>query len=82
MVDSVHAWGALAGIELLYAGGLIDNLGSRAVAAAAHQFPSPWIPQVYSCEADAEDFQRIHRMYIEAAARALILSSTSVKLRT
>ena len=71
MVDSVHAWGALAGIELTYVGGLLDNLGHRAVAAATHQFPSPWIPQVYSYEADAEDFQRIHRMYLEAAKRAL-----------
>ena len=71
MVDSVHAWDALAGIELAYVGGLLDNLGHRAVAAATHQFPSPWIPQVYSYEADAEDFQRIHRLYLEAAARAV-----------
>ena len=71
MVDSVHEWDALAGIELTYVGGLLDNLGHRAVAAATHQFPAPWIPQVYSYEADAEDFQRIHRLYLEAAARAM-----------
>ena len=70
MIDSVHAWDALAGVELAYVGGLLDNQGHRAVAAAAHQFPSPWIPQVYSYEADIEDFRRIHRMYLEAATRA------------
>ena len=31
MTDSVHQWGALAGIELLHGGGFTDNFGTRYV---------------------------------------------------
>jgi len=34
MVDAVHRWGALAGVELFHAGGLGDNLGMRYAATA------------------------------------------------
>jgi dimethylamine/trimethylamine dehydrogenase len=71
MTDSVHRWGALAGVELCHAGGLSNNLGSRYVSAAVHQFPTPWIPQVYTYEAEESDLKRIVRMFGEAAKRAI-----------
>ena len=55
MTDSVHKWGALAGVELCHAGGLSNNLSSRYVSPAAHQFATPWIPQVYTYEAEDSD---------------------------
>ena len=45
MTDSVHKWGALAGVELCHAGGLANALSTRYVSPAAHQFATPWIPQ-------------------------------------
>jgi dimethylamine/trimethylamine dehydrogenase len=71
MTDSVHRWGALAGVELCHTGGLSNNLGSRYVSAAVHQFPTPWIPQVYTYEAEESDLKRIVCMFGEAAKRAI-----------
>lgn len=71
MVDSVHKWGALAGIELCHTGGLTNALDSRYVAPAMHQFASPWMPQTYTYEADEDDLRRIVRMFAEAGRRAL-----------
>jgi dimethylamine/trimethylamine dehydrogenase len=71
MVDSVHRWGALAGVELFHAGGLSDNLGTRHVQAAVRQYQAPWMPVVYGLEADAEDLARVVAMHAEAARRAL-----------
>lgn len=71
MTDAVHKWGALAGVELCHAGGLSNNLGSRHVSAAAHQFATPWIPQVYTYEADDLDLARIVTMFAQAARRAI-----------
>ena len=71
MTDSVHKWDALAGVELCHAGGLSNNLGSRYVSAAAHQFATPWIPQVYTYEAEDADLSRIVTMFAEAARRAV-----------
>jgi dimethylamine/trimethylamine dehydrogenase len=71
MVDSVHKWGALAGVELCHAGGLSNNLGSRYVSPAAHQFATPWIPQVNTYEAEDSDLARIVMMFEEAAKRAM-----------
>lgn len=71
MTDSVHKWNALAGVELCHAGGLSNNLGSRYVTAAAHQFATPWIPQVYTYEAEDSDLSRIVTMFAEAALRAI-----------
>lgn len=71
MTDSVHKWGALAGVELCHAGGLSNNLGSRHVSAAAYQLATPWIPQAYTYEAEDSDLTRIVVMFGEAARRAI-----------
>ena len=71
MTDSVHKWGALAGVEFCHAGGLSNDLGSRYVSPAAHQFATPWIPQVYTYEAEDCDLPRIVAMFAEAAKRAI-----------
>jgi NADH:flavin oxidoreductases, Old Yellow Enzyme family len=71
MTDSVHRWGALAGVELCHAGGLSNNLDSRYVSPAAYQFPTPWMPQTYTYEAEESDFRRIVRMFVDAAHRAV-----------
>src|SRR5262245_1381950 len=71
MVEAVHRWGALAGVELFYAGGLRDNLGTRYVATAMHQFPSPWMPHAYTYAAEVADLRRIVAMHAEAARRAV-----------
>lgn len=71
MVDGVHKWGALAGVELCHAGGLSNNLGSRYVSPAAQQFATPWIPQVNTYEAEDSDLVRIVLMFEEAAKRAV-----------
>ncbi len=71
MTDSVHKWGALAGVELCHAGGLSNALSSRAVSATAHQFVTPWIPAAHSYEAEDGDFLRLIDLYREAAKRAV-----------
>lgn len=71
MTDSVHRWGALAGVELCHAGGLANALSTRYVAPAAHQFATPWIPQAHTYEAEDADLLRIIKMYGEAARRAI-----------
>ncbi len=71
MTDSVHKWGALAGVELCHAGGLANSLSTRYVGTAAHQFATPWIPQTYTYEAEDADLRRIVTMYAEAASRAI-----------
>jgi dimethylamine/trimethylamine dehydrogenase len=71
MTDSVHKWGALAGVELCHAGGLANALSTRHVSAAAHQFATPWIPQAHTYEAEEADFLRIIGMYSDAAKRAV-----------
>ena len=51
MVDEVHKWGALAGVEL-GAGGVKDNLGAAMWRAAFDRFPSGGIPKVYTYRGD------------------------------
>jgi dimethylamine/trimethylamine dehydrogenase len=71
MTDAVHQWDALAGVELCYGAGMIDNLGLRHVPVAMYQFASPWMPQTYTHEASDEDLLRVQAMYVEAAHRAV-----------
>ncbi len=71
MVEAVHRWGALAGVELFYAGGLGDNLGTRYAATAMHQFQSPWMPHSYTYAAEVADLRRVVSMHGEAARRAV-----------
>jgi dimethylamine/trimethylamine dehydrogenase len=71
MTDEVHKWGALAGVELCYGAGMIDNLGLRHVPVAMHQFASPWMPQTYTHEATEDDLLRVQAMYVEAARRGV-----------
>jgi dimethylamine/trimethylamine dehydrogenase len=70
MTDSVHKWGALAGIELLHGGGFTDNFGTRYVQTAMHQLQSASVPHSYSFEAEEEDLARVVAMYVDAAKRA------------
>lgn len=69
MVDEVHKWGALAGIEL-GAGGVKDNLWSRYVAPAIDRFPSSGVYKTYTYPATEEDIARILQMYEDAGQRA------------
>ena len=69
MVDEVHRWGALAGVELFYA--VADNLGTRYVPTALYQHQSPWMPNTYTYEAEPEDLRRVVDMHADAARRAL-----------
>ena len=69
MTDEVHKWNALAGVELCYGAGIIDNLGLRHAPEAMYQFASPWMPQTYTHEADIEDLERVQDMYLAAARR-------------
>ncbi|MGE3875993.1 MAG: FAD-dependent oxidoreductase [Parvibaculaceae bacterium] len=69
MVDEVHKWGALAGVEL-GSGGVKDNLWSRYIAPAIDRFPSAGIPKVYTYPATEEDIARVMQMYEDAARRA------------
>ncbi|MCX7304183.1 MAG: FAD-dependent oxidoreductase [Hyphomicrobiales bacterium] len=71
MTDSVHKWGALAGVELCHAGGLANALSTRGVSPSAHQFATPWIPQAHTYEAEDSDFIRTIALYAEAARRAI-----------
>jgi dimethylamine/trimethylamine dehydrogenase len=71
MVDAVHRWGALAGVELCHAGGLANALDSRAVSPAMYQLASPWMPQTYTYEAEIDDLRRIVRAFGLAARRAV-----------
>ena len=71
MTDSVHRWGALAGVELFHAGGLSDNLMTRSVPTSYHQAQSPANPYVYGLEATTEDLERVVLMHVEAARRAV-----------
>ncbi len=71
MTDSVHRWGALAGVELFHAGGLSDNLATRRVPTSYHQFQSPGMPATYGLEATTEDLERVVVMHVEAAKRAV-----------
>ena len=71
MTDSVHKWGALAGVELFHAGGLSDNLQTRQVPTAYHQAQSPANPYVYGMRADTADLERVVEMHVEAAKKAL-----------
>ncbi|MGE4251412.1 MAG: FAD-dependent oxidoreductase [Parvibaculaceae bacterium] len=69
MVDEVHRWGALAGVEL-GSGGVKDNLWSRYIAPAIDRFPSAGTPKVYTYAATEEDLARVMQMYEDAARRA------------
>ena len=70
MVESIHKWNALAGIELTHSGGLSDTLSSRHVQLGLHQFPRPWFPQFYTHEATTEDIENIINQHVIAAVKA------------
>ena len=70
MVESIHKWNALAGIELTHSGGLSDTLASRHVQLGLHQFPRPWFPQFYTHEATTEDIENIINQHVIAAVKA------------
>ena len=70
MVESIHKWNALAGIELVHSGGLSDTLGSRHIQLGLHQYPRPGFPQFYTHEATTEDIENIINQHVIAAVKA------------
>ena len=70
VTDSIHAHGALAGVELYYAG-LHSQAGeSRAISRAPSQAPSEAVPLAGVCEMDEDDIKAVIQMHVDAATRA------------
>ena len=70
VTDSIHKHGALAGVQLYYAG-LHSQCGeSRAISRAPSQAPSEAIPLSGVCEVDEDDIKAIIKMHVDAAIRA------------
>jgi dimethylamine/trimethylamine dehydrogenase len=71
MCDSLHKWGALAGVELWHMGAATANLETRAVPSSPTQSTSDWSIASYSHEADEREIAELQNMYVEAAKRAV-----------
>ncbi len=70
VTDAIHAHGALAGVELYYAG-LHSQAGeSRAVSRAPSQAASEAVPLASVREMDEDDIHAVIEMHVEAAKRA------------
>ena len=70
VTDSIHAHGALAGVELYYAG-LHSQAGeSRAISRVPSQAPSEAIPLASTAEMDDDDIRAVIQMHVDAAIRA------------
>ncbi len=70
MVDAVHEYGSLAGIELVYSGQHARNFYSRATAFGAGSFSLPEYFPAQTRMADKEDLRTIRRWHRNAALRA------------
>lgn len=70
MVDSVHAHGSLAGVQLYYGGSNHMTFESLAVPRTPSQIPSNVAYQVYAHECDENDIKDIIGQYVAAAKRA------------
>ena len=70
MVDAVHEYGALAGIELVYSGHHARNFFTRAVAFDVDSLSVPEYFPAQTRRADKEDLRAIRRWHRNAALRA------------
>lgn len=69
MVDRVHEFGALAGVQLVYMGPDHSGFGTRLPAGGPSQVTS--LLSGHSCYAmDKQDIRRIQKAYVDAAIRA------------
>ncbi len=71
MNDSLHAHGALGGIEMWYGGAHAPNMESRAVPLGPSSYASEFEYLTYSHEADEDEIKRLINHYVEAAKRAV-----------
>ena len=70
MCDRLHAFGALAGIELWYGGPHAPNMESRHTARGPSQIPSDFEVNVYPRYMDRDDIALVQQYYVDAAVRA------------
>ncbi|WP_377512174.1 FAD-dependent oxidoreductase [Octadecabacter sp. R77987] len=74
MVDAVHAHGALAGVELWLAGGMVTNLSTRLPALGLRNRPQTdnnELNQGQSRKIDKSDIRDIRKWHRDAALRAV-----------
>ncbi len=71
MTDSLHKWGALAGLEMWHMGSGTPNMETRAVTRAPVQAASNWALSSYAHEADEQDILDLQQLYVEAAKRGV-----------
>jgi len=70
MCDAIHAWDALAGVELWYGGPHAPCMDSRLVARAPSQIASDIDPLTVPREASKEEIRELQGFYVAAAKRA------------
>jgi dimethylamine/trimethylamine dehydrogenase len=70
MCDRVHAFGALAGIELWYGGPHAPCMETRAQPRGVSQIPSDFEINTHPRYMDKDDIKLVQRMYVDAALRA------------
>ena len=70
MCDRLHAFGALAGIELWYGGPHAPNMESRHTARGPSQIPSDFEVNSYPRTMDSDDIALVQRYYVDAAIRS------------
>jgi dimethylamine/trimethylamine dehydrogenase len=71
MCDELHKWGALAGVELWYAGGESADLYTRDVPRSVGQWTSDYAGAVYTHAMDEDDIKEVQGFYVDAAKRAV-----------
>ena len=74
MVDAVHAHGALAGVELWLAGGMVTNLSTRLPQMGLRNRPQTDYGEVTQGQArkiDKTDIRDLRRWHRDAAVRAI-----------
>ena len=70
LTDSLHQYGALAGVELWYGGAHAPCMESRAVPRGPSSYASEFEHLSYGHEADEDDIKDLIQMYVDAAKRA------------
>ncbi|SVE11684.1 uncharacterized protein METZ01_LOCUS464538, partial [marine metagenome] len=71
MCDTLHEWGALAGVELWHMGSAVANLETRTAPSSPTQSTSDWSIATYSHEPDEAEIVELQDMYVEASKRAV-----------
>jgi dimethylamine/trimethylamine dehydrogenase len=69
--DGLHRHGALAGIELAYAGPHATNWFTREVSRGPSSYQSDAEPQVYCAAMYEEDIEDVIQLHVDAARRAV-----------